>query len=246
MGGQVTPSSRKRVFIVGAGGLGREARQYAADTLDHGLFEVIGFLDDAYLTPERGHNGLAAPVLGAIQSHVPEPDDRYLMAIGDPVVRAKAARDLMSKGATFLTIIHPLAYVASSASIGDGCIVAPFATIGAGARLEPFTHAHFYASSAHDSVVGPFASLSPYAVVNGQAIVGECGFLGTHAIVNPTKRVGAFAKVTAGSVVYRDVPDNSIADGNPAKSRPQLGFTSSNRADSTADNEEQRSSIASR
>ena len=31
------------------------------------------------------------------------------------------------RGARFVSVIHPTAYVAASAQIGDGCIVAPFA-----------------------------------------------------------------------------------------------------------------------
>lgn len=217
-------SSREKVLIVGAGGLGREAHQYALSTLDGEVFEIVGYLDDA---PERlGGQGitLALPVVGDVHSHAPAPEYRYLMAIGDSETRSRVTQELLAKGAAFLTIIHPMSYVATSAKIGLGCIVAPFATVGAGAILEPFTHLHFYASSAHDTRVGPFASLSPYAVANGQSSIGECAFLGTRAIVNPVKKVGAHAKVTAGSVVYRDVPARSIADGNPAKSRPLLSF----------------------
>jgi len=220
----VQPASRQKVLIVGAGGLGREVRQYAVDALGDDDYELVGHLDDA---PERvlaQGATLVLPIVGGVHDHVPQPDIHYLMAIGDPETRGEVANALLARGAVFRTIIHPLAYVARSATIGTGCIIAPFATVGAGAVLEPFCHLHFYASSAHDSHVGPFASLSPYAVANGQSAIGEGAFLGTHATVNPTKRVGAFAKVTAGSVVYRDVPERSIADGNPARSRPLFRF----------------------
>lgn len=214
--------SREKVLIVGAGGLGREVHQYALDTLDEYAFEILGYLDDAPDRLGRQSVTLALPVVGGVRSHAPLPNHRYLMAIGDPGTRARVTKELLSKGATFLTITHPLSYVATSAKVGDGCIIAPFATVGAGAILEPFCQIHFYASAAHDTHVGPFASLSPYAVANGQSSIGECVFLGTRATINPAKKVGAYAKVTAGSVVYRDVPERSIADGNPAKPRPLL------------------------
>lgn len=212
--------SRVKVLIIGAGGLGREVHQYAVDTLNEGAFEIIGYLDDSAEGFER--SGQTLPVLGDVQSHVPTAEYRYLMAIGDPTVRSRVTQELLSRGAAFLAITHPMSYVAASAKIGAGCIVAPFATVGAGAIIKPFTHLHFYASAAHDTNVGPFASLSPYAVANGQSSIGECAFLGTRATINPAKKVGASAKVTAGSVVYRDVPPGSIADGNPAKTRPLI------------------------
>lgn len=218
-------TTRRRVFIVGAGGLGREAFQYTHDSLDESIYEIIGHLDDDPSRAGREGVKLAIPVIGSVSSHDPDPNDLYVMAIGEPSVREKLAAEFKRKGGSFLTVVHPLAYIASNATIGEGCIVAPFATVGAGAAIGAFTHLHFYSSAAHDTRIGRSVSLSPYAAVNGQAVIGECVFLGTHATVNPTKRVGDYSKVTAGSVVYRDVPKGSIADGNPARSRPLLGFS---------------------
>lgn len=213
---------RKKVVIVGAGGLGREVFQYAVDILDAEAFEIIGHLDDDPERSSREGVTLNKPVLGPLKGHDPDPLLEYVMAIGDPKTRYELAIQLSQRGAAFLTLVHPLAYVASSASLGTGCVVAPFATVGAGSHIGDFTHLHFYSSAAHDTKIGDCVSLSPYAAANGQAVIGDCTFLGTHAIVNPTIRVGDNSKITAGSVVYRDVPPWSIANGNPARSRPLM------------------------
>ena len=81
----------------------------------------------------------------------------------------------------------------------------------------------WYSSLAHDSICHPFAVLSPYATANGSAVLEEGVFLGTHAVIHPMIRVGTWSKVASGSVVYRDVPPNSLALGNPAKAVPNLG-----------------------
>ncbi len=211
----------KQLVIVGAGGLGGEVYEYALDTFTHGEYTIAGFLDD--LRSDYPSAGLTrVPVLGSIADHFPGETEWFLIAIGDPVARYRVASKLRSRNARFATLVHPLAYVASSASIADGCIVAPFATIGARAQLEEFVHVHYYASAAHDSLIGAYVSLSPYAVANGGAQLAEGSFLGSRAIVNPKKRVGKYAKVTAGSVVYQDVAAGTIAHGNPAKVRHQL------------------------
>lgn len=217
-------SSPRPVLIVGAGGLGREALQYALESLSATDFQVEGYLDDAPERIDRKGLVLKRPIVGGVKDHAPRSDAAYIMALGEPTSRAAVTRRFLEQGAEFLTVIHPLAYVSPTAVIERGCIVAPYATVGSGALVKEFSHLHFYASSAHDTRIGPFASLSPYSVANGESVLGECVFLGTHATVNPTKRVGASAKVTAGSIVYRDVPESSIADGNPAKSRPLLKF----------------------
>lgn len=207
------------IVIVGAGGFGREVLQYLKDI--HGHDPVKGFLDDRQTDVEPA--SLNQRVLGTISDYVPEADEEYVLAIGNPALRLDLAKQLTERGARFINVIHPLAYVASSATIGSGCIIAPFASIGANAVLGDHVVVTFYASVAHDVRIGAGTALSPHSVANGGSSVGAAAFLGTAAVVNPGRQVGDFAKVAAASIVYRDVPERSLASGNPAKSRPLLG-----------------------
>jgi len=209
----------KPYIIVGAGGFGREVLQYLKDI--HGHDPVRGFLDDRATEVEPA--SLEQQVLGTIDSYRPHADDQLVLAIGNPGLRLRIARTLSERGARFASVVHPLAYVASSANLGTGCIIAPYATVGANARLADHVVLTFYSSVAHDAVVGEATALSPHSVANGGATLGVAAFLGTAAIVNPGRNVGEFARVAAGSVVYRDVPARSLAAGNPARSRPLLG-----------------------
>ncbi|KAK5171055.1 uncharacterized protein LTR77_004199 [Saxophila tyrrhenica] len=54
-------------------------------------------------------------------------------------------------------------------------------------------------------------------VKSGSIWVGDDTFIGAGAIVLPYVRIGNGAVVGAGSVVTRDVPDNTVVAGNPAK-----------------------------
>lgn len=202
------------LIIVGAGGFSRELLAYVAD---EGRFQVKGLIDDAPPTNLRIPEGIR--YLGTISDYQPGTGEAFLMAIGEPTLRAKIAKGLIDKGARFQTIIHPRAYVAASAEIGAGSVVAPFASVGASARLGELVQVHFYASVAHDAVIGAYSALSPYSAVNGGGQLGEGVFMGTRATVNPLKKVGNHSKVAAGAVVYQDVPSGSLAAGNPAKAR---------------------------
>lgn len=207
-----------RLIIVGAGGLGREVYEYSKEAFAQGEYGYCGFIDDSY---NEGDTSSAA-LLGAIDEYEPMDTDRLLLAIGEPRIRSKISEVLIARGAHFATLIHPKSHVASSATIGVGSIIAPFATLGAFAHVGAFTHVHFYASAAHDTHIGDCVSISPYAVANGGAHLGDGAFLGTRSTVNPGRQVGEASKVTAGSVVYQDVPAFSIAHGNPAKVRRQM------------------------
>jgi len=48
-------------------------------------------------------------------------------------------------------------------------------------------------------------------------IVRESAAIEAHSVIRPGVTIGSFATVTAGSVVFEDVPDNAVVAGNPAK-----------------------------
>ena len=209
---------RQGIVIVGAGGFGGEVLQYVRDTFaDDASYYIKGFLDDH--PPDLRSRRIDLPVLGDTESYVVETSDRIVVAIGDPSVRLRLADSLSRRGATFFTVVHPLAYVASSARVGDGCIIAPYATVGAQAEIGDHTVLTFYASVGHDARVGRGCAFSPHSVTNGGSVIEDGVFLGAHAIVNPLRSVGRHSKVTAGAAVYRNIPADSIASGNPARAR---------------------------
>ncbi|MEZ4362749.1 MAG: hypothetical protein R3B48_21340 [Kofleriaceae bacterium] len=209
------------LYIVGAGGFGREVYTYVLDVLRApGAPEVrlAGFLDD---NPHalRDH-ALEVGVVGPLAGAALEPAACFVIALGDPRLRRSASLQLLDAGATeasFLTLCHPTAYVAGE--LGPGCVAAPFSFVGPGARLAPHAVLNTYASVGHDARVGAFSVFSPYAVVNGNVVVEEGVFLGTHAAVVPGKRVGAWSKLAAGAIAHTDLEPGTLALGNPAKGR---------------------------
>ncbi|GIJ51688.1 acetyltransferase [Virgisporangium aliadipatigenens] len=201
------------IVIVGAGGFGREVCAYAADL----GWPVAGFADDE----PRALDGFTLPVgvLGPVDAVDITPATRFIVAVGDPALRHKLAAAVIGRGGVLGTLVHPRAYVAAGARLEPGCVVCPFAFVGSGAHLAANAVVNIHASVGHDATVGEHAVLSPFAAVNGHASIGAAAFLGTHATVTPGRRVGTGAKVSAGSVVLRDVPAGALAVGNPARSR---------------------------
>lgn len=209
------------VIVVGAGGFGRELLQYALDArkVDPSLV-VKGFLDDDPRSLDGVGQVLGYGILGDTHTYAIQEHDRFVVSLGNPTLRQLLAERLAQRGARFVSIVHPSAWIAPTARVEDGCVVGPFAAVGSFARVEPHVILNLYTAAGHDTRIGACSVLSPYSVVNGGGALGQRVFLGTHATVTPNVRVGDDSKVSAGAVVYREVPSRSLATGNPAKTFP--------------------------
>jgi sugar O-acyltransferase (sialic acid O-acetyltransferase NeuD family) len=203
------------LIIVGAGGFARELRQFVPLSFPSDKFRLKGFLSnnprdlDRYNIPE--------PILGDPEEFIPQENDRFLLAIGNVDHRQRIVEELKSHSASFLTLIHPTAYVDPSATVGEGCVIYPFATVMNQAQLADFVSLNIYASAGHDTIIGRYCNLSPYATMNGFSSLEEGVVLGTHATVLAPHRVGRGSKVSANSVVTHDVQPNSLVFGVPGQ-----------------------------
>lgn len=209
------------MIVIGASGFGREVVQYIRDAYSADPdVSIKGFLDDNLQLREVVVEDTGLPLLGDTHTYGIEESDRFIISLGDPGLRRSLANRLARRGAQFATIVHPRAYVAETARLGIGCVVAPFAYVGAHALVGEHALLNLHSAVGHDTRIAACCVLSPHALVNGGAALGDCVFLGSHATVTPGIRVGQHSKVAAGAVVYRAVPERSLATGNPARAVP--------------------------
>ncbi|MCA9884566.1 MAG: acyltransferase [Anaerolineae bacterium] len=69
----------------------------------------------------------------------------------------------------------------------------------------------------HDGGVWVFRHEYPNIEAYGPIVVRDNVFIGTNAIILPGVRIGCNVIVGAGSIVTKDVPDNSVVAGVPAR-----------------------------
>ncbi len=203
------------IVIVGAGGFGREVYILAKDTFPNIKYKIKGFLDDNLRVLDD--YSMDIRVISNIDSYVVEEQDRFLIAIGNVDMKKNIITKLKVKGAQFLTLIHPTAIVVNTAKIGKGVIIYPYVIVSDCVQLDDFVLMNSYSSCGHDVKVGKYCILSPHATLNGFVILEDEVFLGTHTTVIPGKRVGYRSKISANSVVMRDVPPNKMVFGVPGK-----------------------------
>ena len=124
---------------------------------------------------------------------------------------------LAAAGCGILTVVHPSATVAGNAGIGPGSQILAGAVVGADASLGAAVILNTRASADHECRLEDGVHLAPAATLCGGVRVGRLTLIGAGAVVLPRIRIGAGVVVGAGSVVTRDLPDNVIAFGNPAR-----------------------------
>lgn len=128
---------------------------------------------------------------------------------------------LQQQGMPPLAVIHPRAFVAGDARIGDGAQILAMSAICSHVMLGRAVIVNTSASIDHDCVIGDGVHVGPGANLAGGVCVEDYAFIGAGAVVLPRLKIGRSAIVGAGAVVIRDVAADEVVVGNPAKALPR-------------------------
>ena len=209
------PSSRRRLYIIGAGGYGRELVEVLKGQPGYNItWEIAGFLNDIEVPPEELQG--CPPIVGNTD-YDPQPGDLFICGIGDPQARRKLCEKFRAKGAEFLSRIDRNILVHPTVTMGDGVNIEGFVTVGARTRIGHGTSILSFSTIGHDCHIGNYVQISPSATILGRVKIGDGVMIGAGAIILPGVTIGADATVGAGSTVLHDVPEGVKVFGVPAR-----------------------------
>lgn len=208
-------SDQLSILIVGAGGFGRELHEMLWQAFSPEQYRFKGFLahDDKSLKAA----GLNVDFYGDPQEYTPQPNDRFLMAVGYMDARRDIFETLTDRGGKFASFVHPKAVIASTADIGVGAVIYPFAIVSNASTLDECVHLNYFASVGHDCRLGKYCLMAPYATLNGFVTLADEVYVSTHGTVAPGRSVGHRAKISANSAAMQNVSDGAIVFGVPGK-----------------------------
>lgn len=141
----------------------------------------------------------------------------FIIANGTPKHRKDIFERLVGQGYQLTNLIDPTAIVSPMACLGKGVIVLQYSCINSNAKLMDNSLVHLYVAVGHDIVVNEHSIIGTTARIGGKTTIGAETFLGEGAIIRDHLKIGRNTIVSMGAVVYRDVPDNVIVMGHPAR-----------------------------
>lgn len=192
------------VLLQGGGGHAR----VVIDALRSISVDVAGIFD-----PRLKGVYASIPLLGDYNADY-LPVAKVIVAIGDNVVRMNVAALTKHK---FTKVIHSSVILAPDVLVGAGSMVLHGAIVQTGSSIGQHVIVNTGVSIDHDCVIEDYVHIAPGAVLCGAVKIGRGTLVGARAVVIPGKKIGKGCTIGAGTVVLHDIPDFSIAVGNPAR-----------------------------
>lgn len=204
------------LFIVGAGGFGREVYYWAKDINCKGArWNDIKFLD--YDNSALDLYNMSHLLLGSEDDYSFTADDYVVCAVADPLRKLQIYSKLNRRGVNITSLIHPTVVLGGNNRIGKGVILCPGVVITTNVIINDYVSINCLTSVGHDVVIGIGSTINGHCDITGNVSIEEGVFIGSSASILPGATVGRYSIVGAGSLVLNKVKENTTVFGVPSK-----------------------------
>jgi len=205
------------MLIIGAKGFAKEVLEVV---LQLNQLENLVFYDDVNIEVSEKLFG-QFPILRTKQeatTYFKTIDNRFTIGIGNPFLRKQLYDKFSAIGGKFTSTISPLATIgAYDVQLGIGANVLSGAVFSNSAKIGIGCIVYYNAIITHDCVIGDFVEISPAVNLLGRCKIGDYTQIGANSTILPDIIIGKNVIIGAGSVVTKNVPDNCLIVGVPAK-----------------------------
>lgn len=144
----------------------------------------------------------------------------FLVTIGqikNIILRQSVFEYYNSLNAKFITISSPNSIVSIRTNIGLGTIIMHGVIIQAGVKIGVNCIINDRVLIEHECSIGNHVHISTGAIINGGVIINDNCFIGSGTIIKQGVSIGKNVIIGAGSLVLKNISDNCIVYGVPAK-----------------------------
>ena len=142
---------------------------------------------------------------------------KLVLTPDSPKIREKLVNLYKPLGYDFATVISPQATISKFSTVGKGTIIQDGVNISACTTIGNYVKLNTNCNVMHDNVISDYVTIAPNAINLGRITVGRSSYIGANATILPEVKIGHHSTVGAGAVVTKDVDDNKIVKGVPAK-----------------------------
>ncbi|MBQ7570061.1 MAG: NeuD/PglB/VioB family sugar acetyltransferase [Synergistaceae bacterium] len=201
--------------IYGSGGLGREMLELARIINNNNLrWENIIFIDDA---DKDGSLINGAEVYKYDEALNKFKNLEITIGIGEPIIREKLFNKIKVDNIKAAALIHPGVHIPETTKIGEGATICMNDFISCNVVIGDNVYIQPSANIGHDSVLDEGAFISAFCNIAGAVHVGKYTYIGMSAAVKELINIGSYSIIGMYSAVYKDIPDEVVAVGNPAR-----------------------------
>ncbi|MEZ8825299.1 NeuD/PglB/VioB family sugar acetyltransferase [Vibrio amylolyticus] len=204
---------KKKVYIVGSGGLGRELYSWLA--CPESEYDPVGFVSDDLSSLDDFDYPIS--IVQTIENFQPVDSVSLIMGIMNPKGKQKVFEQLLLKGASFSTFVHPSSIIGHNVKLGTGVVICPMCILTCDITLEDGVFFNTSSTMGHDGRVGKYSSINGKVEIGGGADIGSSVLVGSRALVLPQRKISDSAVIGAGSVVVGHVKSDITVFGNPAR-----------------------------
>jgi sugar O-acyltransferase (sialic acid O-acetyltransferase NeuD family) len=143
----------------------------------------------------------------------------FTLGLGNPLLRKKMHDKFIALGGVLQSTISKNANISKlSVNISNGANIFTGAHIANNVKIGKASIVYYNAIITQDCILGDFIEISPGAILLGKCQIGDFTHIGAGAKILPKIKIGKNVIIGAGAVVTKDVPNNQIMVGVPAKS----------------------------
>lgn len=204
----------KKLALIGVGGHGDAICPY----INYEEYELVGYFDDKPITT---HNKL--PVIGKVEQVISYLESNEIDAVFIAIGHNGARKQIFDRIAEnhydkIINIISPTATILNPELLkGRGIFIGHEAFVGALVEVSDNVIINTKSIVEHNSIIKSHCNVAPASVILGSVTLEEAVYIGASVTVKQLLNIAPFATVGAGAVVVKNIEDDGVYVGVPAK-----------------------------